>query len=183
MMGTKITGKTLGLVGMGRIAQAVAYKAHFGFDMKIAYFDPYFKNDEVIKKFDATPYNSLEELLECSDFVSLHCPSTKETKGLINLEILSKMNKSSYLINTARGDIVVEEDLVTALDNGIIKGAGLDVYEAEPSVNPKLLKFKNVFLLPHLGSATEETREAMGMRVLENISKFFNGKEPTDRVV
>ena len=91
MMGTKITGKTLGLVGMGRIAQAVAYKAHFGFDMKIAYFDPYFKNDEVIKKFDATPYNSLEELLRSSDFVSLHCPSTKETKGLINLDILSKV--------------------------------------------------------------------------------------------
>ena len=183
MMGTKITGKTLGLVGMGRIAQAVAYKAHFGFDMKIAYYDPYFKNDEIRKQFNATPYNSLEELLGNSNFVSLHCPSTKETKGLINIDILSKMNRSSYLINTARGDIVVEEDLVTALDNGIIKGAGLDVYESEPTVNPKLLKFKNVFLLPHLGSATEETREAMGMRVLENISKFFNGEEPADRVV
>ena len=93
------------------------------------------------------------------------------------------MKKTAYLINTARGDIVVEEDLVKALEDGIIRGAGLDVYEIEPKVNPSLLKFKNVFLLPHLGSATEETREAMGMRVYDNISSFFQGKEPSDRVV
>ena len=93
------------------------------------------------------------------------------------------MKKSSYLINTARGDVVVENDLVQALETGLIKGAGLDVFEDEPNVNPKLLNFKNVFLLPHLGSATEETREAMGMRVFANISDFFDGKEPTDRVV
>ena len=183
MMGTKITGKTLGLVGMGRIAQAMAFKAHFGFKMNISFYDPYFKDENIIKKFNAKPMSSLEELLGVSDFVSLHCPSTEETKGLINLSNLSKMKKSSYLINTARGDIVVEEDLVLALENQTIKGAGLDVYEAEPKVNQKLLKFKNVFLLPHLGSATEETREAMGMRVLNNISQFFDGKEPADRVV
>ena len=93
------------------------------------------------------------------------------------------MKNNGYLINTARGDIVVEEDLVMALENGIIKGAGLDVYEDEPTVNPKLLNLKNVFLLPHLGSATEETREAMGMRVFSNITAFFEGKEPPDRVV
>ncbi len=183
MMGTKFTGKTLGLVGMGRIAQAVAHKAHFGFNMQIVFYDPYFNDKNIIEKFNAQSCSSLDDLLKISDFVSLHCPSTKETKGLINLEMLSKMKNSSYLINTARGDIVVEQDLADALNNGIIKGAGLDVYESEPSVNPKLLEFKNVFLLPHLGSASEETREAMGMRVFSNITAFFEGKEPADRVV
>ena len=183
MMGSKITGKILGLIGMGRIAQAVAHKAHFGFNMKIIYYDPYFKDISVAKKYAAESCNSIEDLLKASDFVSLHCPSTKETKGLINLDLLSKMKKSSFLINTARGDIVVEDDLVKALEENMIKGAGLDVYEEEPKVNPKLLNLKNVFMLPHLGSATEETREAMGMRVLSNITSFFDGKEPADRVV
>ncbi len=183
MMGTKVTGKTLGLVGMGRIAQAVAHKAHFGFNMKILFFDPYFNNNDIIKKFNALPCKTIDQLLRDSDFVSLHCPSTSETKGLMNIKTLAKMKKSSYLINTARGDVVVENDLVQALENGLIKGAGLDVFEGEPNVNPKLLNFKNVFLLPHLGSATEETREAMGMRVFSNIRDFFDGKEPMDRVV
>ncbi len=183
MMGTKITDKTLGLFGMGRIAQAMAQKAHFGFRMKIVFFDPYFENEEIIKKYNAERCNSIEELLSNSDFVSLHCPSTKETQGIINYNAISKMKKTAYLINTARGDIVVENDLVKALNENLIKGAGLDVYEAEPSVNEELLKQKNVFLLPHLGSATTETREAMGMRVYENIKSFFEGTEPRDRVV
>lgn len=183
MMGTKVTSKTIGLIGMGRIAQAVAHKSHFGFNMNIIFYDPYFKNDEIISKYKAESCNSIEEVLKNSDYVSLHCPSTNETKGLIDYDALSKMKKTAYLINTARGDIVVEEDLVKALEDGIIRGAGLDVYEVEPKVNPSLLKFKNVFLLPHLGSATEETREAMGMRVYDNISSFFQGKEPSDRVV
>ena len=121
--------------------------------------------------------------MENSDFVSLHCPSTPETQGLINLEKIKTMKSSAYLINTARGDIVVEEDLIYALENGIIKGAGLDVYLKEPEVPQKLKQLKNVFLLPHLGSATEETREAMGLRVFDNISAFFNNNEPIDRVV
>ncbi len=183
MMGTKVTGKTLGLIGMGRIAQAMAHKSHLGFKMNIIFYDPYFDNQEIIKKFNALSCRSLEELLSKSDFVSLHCPSTKETQGLIDLDALKKMKSSAYLINTARGDIVVEEDLIKALNQSLIKGAGLDVYEAEPSVSPGLLKLKNVFLLPHLGSATEETREAMGMRVFDNVVKFFEGKEPRDRVV
>ena len=183
MMGTKVTGKTLGLIGMGRIAQAMAHKSHFGFNMKIIFFDPYFDNDEVMKKFEATKLNSIDEVLSQADFVSLHCPSTKETKGLINKETISKMKKSAYLINTARGDIVNENDLVEALKEEMIMGAGLDVYEKEPSVHKNLIQLKNVFLLPHLGSATTETREAMGMRVFENIQAFFNNKEPIDRVV
>ena len=183
MMGTKVTGKTLGLIGMGRIAQAMAHKSHFGFNMKIIFFDPYFDNAEIIKKFGATKLSSIDEVLSQADFVSLHCPSTKETKGLINKETISKMKKSAYLINTARGDIVNESELVEALKEERIMGAGLDVYEKEPSVEKDLISLKNVFLLPHLGSATNETREAMGMRVFDNISAFFNNKEPLDRVV
>ncbi len=183
MMGTKVTGKTLGLVGMGRIAQAMAHKSHLGFRMNIIFYDPYFDNKEIIEKFNAISCKSLDELLSKSDFVSLHCPSTKETQGLIDLDALTKMKSSAYLINTARGDIVVEGDLVKALNENLIRGAGLDVYEAEPYVNSELLKLKNVFLLPHLGSATEETREAMGMRVFDNVANFFEGKEPKDRVV
>lgn len=182
MMGTKVTGKTLGLIGMGRIAQAMAHKAHHGFNMKIVFYDPYINNDN-LKELNATSFGSIDELLSESDFVSLHCPSTKETQGLINYELLSKMKKDAYLINTARGDIVNEKDLARALNDGVIKGAGLDVYEKEPEVLEDLINLKNVFLLPHLGSATEETREAMGMRVFNNITSFFNGDEPLDRVV
>ena len=182
MMGTKITGKTLGLIGMGRIAQAMAHKAHHGFKMEILFYDPYVKSEN-LDNLRANSCESIEELLSKSDFVSLHCPSTKETQGLINYETLKKMKESAYLINTARGDIVVESDLVKALKDDVIKGAGLDVYQKEPEVHEGLLKLKNVFLLPHLGSATEETREAMGMRVLNNIQAFFNGDEPNDRVV
>ena len=183
MMGTKVTGKTLGLIGMGRIAQAMAYKSHFGFNMKIIFFDPYFKNEDIIKKFNATKLNSIDEVLSEADFVSLHCPSTKETKGLINKQTISKMKPSAYLINTARGDIVNENELVETLKENKIMGAGLDVYEKEPKIHKDLVQLKNVFLLPHLGSATTETREAMGLRVFDNINAFFNNKEPMDRVV
>ena len=183
MMGTKVTGKTLGLIGMGRIAQAMAHKSHFGFNMKIIFFDPYFKDEETIKKFNATKVDSIDEVLSKGDFISLHCPSTNETRGLINKQSISKMKKSAYLINTARGDIVNESDLVEALKEEKIMGAGLDVYEKEPEVHRELIKLKNVFLLPHLGSATTETREAMGFRVFDNIKAFFDNKEPIDRVV
>ena len=183
MMGTKVTGKTLGLLGMGRIAQAMAYKSHFGFKMNILYYDPYFKNNEISDKFNAKPCNDLKQLLNNSDFVSLHCPSTDETRGIINKETIALMKKSAYLINTARGDIVNETDLINSLKNNAIKGAGLDVYDKEPSVPENLTNLKNVFLLPHLGSATEETREAMGMRVYKNILSYFNDENPLDRVV
>lgn len=183
MMGTKVTGKTLGLLGMGRIAQAMAYKSHFGFKMNILYYDPYFKNNEISDKFNAKPCNDLKQLLNNSDFVSLHCPSTDETRGIINKETIAMMKKSAYLINTARGDIVNETDLINALRNNDIKGAGLDVYDKEPSVPENLTNLANVFLLPHLGSATEETREAMGMRVYKNILSYFNDENPLDRVV
>lgn len=183
MMGTKVTKKVLGLVGMGRIAQAMAKKSHFGFDMKILFYDPYFKNEKISKELNATACSSLDDLLSQSDFVSLHCPSTTETRGIINKNTLSKMKKTAFLINTARGDIVNQVDLTNALENKIIKGAGLDVYEKEPNVPNSLKNLKNVFLLPHLGSATEETREAMGFRVLNNLELYSNNKPPLDRVV
>ena len=183
MMGSKVTGKTLGLLGMGRIAQAMAHKSHFGFNMNILFYDPYFKNTDVSNKYSAKSCKNLEELLSHSDFVSLHCPSTDETREIINKETLAMMKKSAYLINTARGDIVKEADLINALEKGVIKGAGLDVYDKEPKVPQSLINLRNVYLLPHLGSATEETREAMGMRVYDNIVSYFNNKEPLDRVV
>ena len=156
MMGTRL-GKVLGLIGMGRIAQAMA-KAHFGFGED--YFDPYFKNNEIIEKFSATSIDSIEDLLSVSDFVSLHCPSTPETQGLINTEKLGKMKSSAYLINTARGDIVVEEDLIKALENNQIKGAGLDVYLNEPTVPEKLKNLKNVFV-PHQQEAPQKKQERL----------------------
>tara|TARA_A100001015_G_scaffold4689_1_gene5962 strand:- start:1208 stop:2203 length:996 start_codon:yes stop_codon:yes gene_type:complete len=183
MMGTKVTGKTLGLIGMGRIAQAMAKKSHHGFDMEILFYDPYFKNDQIANSFNAKSCQTLKELLESSDFVSLHCPSTKETRGLINQETIKLMKPDAYLINTARGDIINEQDLIEALENNRIRGAGLDVYDKEPNVPSSLTNLTNVFLLPHLGSATEETREAMGFRVLENIKAFFNDQPPPDKVV
>ena len=134
MMGTKVTGKTLGLLGMGRIAQAMAYKSHFGFNMNILYYDPYFNNNEISDKFKAKPCNDLKQLLNNSDFVSLHCPSTDETRGIINKETIAMMKNSAYLINTARGDIINESDLINALRNNVIKGAGLDVYDKENSI-------------------------------------------------
>ncbi len=137
---------------------------------------------EVVAELAAEQRNTIEELLADSDFVSLHCPSTPETRHLINAKTLGQMKKGSYLINTARGDVVDEVALADALASGVIAGAGLDVYESEPSVFPELLRIQNVVLLPHLGSATEETRVAMGMRALDNLAAYFRGEAPSDRV-
>jgi lactate dehydrogenase-like 2-hydroxyacid dehydrogenase len=183
MMSTKATGKVLGLIGFGRIAQAMTRRAHFGFGMKILFQDPYPPSREVAYALGAEQCETIEEVLERADFVSLHCPGSKETRHLINAERLARMQPHAILINTARGDVVDEEALVTALKKGTIRGAGLDVYEQEPKVTEDLLALENVVLLPHLGSATRETRVAMGMRVVENIDAFFAGKPPRDRVV
>ena len=183
MLGTKVTGKTLGLIGMGRIAQAMARKAHYGFGMKILFVDPYPPAQEVINDLDARRCESLEELLNDSDFVSLHCPGGEETHHLLDAEKLGMMKPGAYLINTARGDVVDNRALIRALKNGTIAGAGLDVYEGEPDLDPGFPELDNVALLPHLGSATVETREAMGNRVIDNLEAFFAGKTPRDKVV
>ena len=182
MLSTKVTGKKLGFIGFGRIAQAVAQKAHFGFGMQISFYDPYPPSDEIIKKFSATKFNVLEDVLKDSDFVTLHCPGGGENTNLLNNDRFALMKNSAFLINTARGDVVDENALVQALKNNVIAGAGLDVYAKEPSVTEELLGMDNVVLIPHLGSATTETRVAMGLRSLENVKAFFDGKEPGDRV-
>jgi len=183
MMGTSVTGKTLGSIGMGRIARAVAARAAHGFNMKIIYHDPFPPREEDISGLNASQCASPEEVFANADFVSLHCPGGKETYHLISNDALKAMKSGAFLINTARGDVVDENALVTALENGDIAGAGLDVFEKEPAVTAKLLQMENVVLLPHLGSATMETRKAMGMRVVENIEAFFAGDTPRDKVV
>ena len=183
MLGTQVSGKVLGLVGMGRIARAVARRAHLGFGMRIIFHDPYPPSPADAAALGAEPRASLENVLEEADFVSLHCPATPETRHLMNRERLGRMRRTAFLINTARGDVVDEAALVEALTSGKIAGAGLDVFEKEPQVSPELLAMENVVLLPHLGSATQETRVAMGMRALENLRLFFSGAPLRDRVV
>jgi lactate dehydrogenase-like 2-hydroxyacid dehydrogenase len=182
MLGTKVSGKTLGLVGMGRIARAVARRAHHGFGMRVIFHDPYPPPPAVAAELGAEPRASVDDVLREADFVSLHCPATPETRHLIDARRLGLMRRSAFLINTARGDVVDEAALVAALERGAIAGAALDVYEHEPRVHPALLRMENVVLLPHLGSATVETRVAMGMRALENLRAFFAGAAPRDRV-
>jgi lactate dehydrogenase-like 2-hydroxyacid dehydrogenase len=183
MLGTQVSGKTLGLIGMGRIARAVARRAHAGFGMRVIFHDPYPPPPEVAASLGAEPRGSVEEVLAEADFVSLHCPATPETRHLMNQERLGRMRREAFLINTARGDVVDEAALVDALASGRIAGAGLDVFEREPQVTQALVAMDNVVLLPHLGSATEETRVAMGMRALENLRLFFTGQPLRDRVV
>lgn len=183
MLATKVSGKTLGLVGMGRIAKAVAKRAHFGFGMNIIFYDPYPSPKDVVAALEAQPCETLEDVFKDADVVSVHCPAGKETHYLINAERLALMKPTAFLINTSRGDVVDEKALVKALQDGTIAGAALDVYENEPQVSKELLAMENVVLFPHLGSASRETRVAMGMRALENVKTFFAGETPRDKVV
>lgn len=183
MIGTKVTGKTLGLIGMGRIARAMAHKAHHGFGMRIIFTDPYPPPPEIVKDLKAESRNTVENILQEADFVSLHCPGGDETRHLINDARLAMMKPSAFIINTARGDVIEPAALIKAIKQGRIAGAGLDVYEGEPRVQEEFLTMENVVLLPHLGSASMETRVAMGMRAIENVQAFFSGISPRDRVV
>jgi lactate dehydrogenase-like 2-hydroxyacid dehydrogenase len=182
MIGGAVTGKTLGLVGFGRIGQAAARKAHHGFGMRVLYWSRKRASADVEAQTGGEHCPSLEDLLERADFVSLHCPGGAETRHLLNAARLDRMKASAFLINTARGEVVDEAALAVALRNRVIAGAGLDVYEQEPHVPEAFMGLENVVLLPHLGSATLETRVAMGMRVADNLERFFAGLEPGDRV-
>ena len=182
MMGTQVTGKTLGLVGMGRIARALAHRAHHGFGMRILCHDPAPPAPADLAALGAEPRSTLDQLLAESDVVSLHCPSTAATRGLINAPRLARMKPGSFLINTARGDIVDDGALIDALASGRLAGAGLDVFKGEPNIDRRYLALENVVLLPHLGSATRETRDAMGFRAIENLKAFFAGEPVPDRV-
>lgn len=182
MVGTRVSGKTLGLIGFGRIARAVALRAHSGFGMRVIYHTPHPPPLEVSEAFGARSIDSLEELIAAADFISVHCPGGDATRHLFNEERIALVSRHAFLINTARGEVVDSDALIAALKAGRIAGAALDVYEGEPEVPDELKSMDNVVLLPHLGSASRETRIAMGMRVVENLDAFFAGREPPDRV-
>jgi lactate dehydrogenase-like 2-hydroxyacid dehydrogenase len=181
MLGIRVTGKTLGVIGFGRIGRAVAARARGGFGMRVLWHDP-FASEADGAALGAERRGSIEEVLAESDFVSLHCPATPDTHHLMNATRLAAMRPGAVLINTSRGDVVDEGALVRALHDKLIAGAALDVYEREPAVSRALLAMENVVLLPHLGSATEETRVAMGNRAVDNLTAFFGGGTPRDRV-
>lgn len=185
MMGRRVTGKTLGIIGYGRIGRAVARRASQAFGMQVLWYaprDPRIDDPATNGPANAERVDTIETLLARADVVSLHCPATPETHHLINRERLSLMPSHAFLINTARGDVVDEYALTVALRDGRIAGAGLDVYEHEPIVEGELRDMERVVLLPHLGSATVETRTAMGMRALANIDAFVRGERPPDLV-
>jgi len=183
LMGSKVSGKTLGIVGYGRIGQAMARRAHAGFNMKIKVFNRSKVPSVALDAVGAESLACVEDLLRVSDFVSLHCPGGGANTHLINAARLAVMKPGAYLINTARGEVVDENALIDALANNRLAGAGLDVFENEPAIDSRFLKLSNAVLLPHLGSATQETRDAMGFRVMSNLDQFFSGDEPADRVV
>ncbi|GLC23568.1 2-hydroxyacid dehydrogenase [Roseisolibacter agri] len=182
LLGTSLTGATLGIVGFGRIGQAVARRAHHGFGMPVRYLNPSARDAEAAA-VGATRCGTLAELLTTSDVVSLHCPATPATRHLIDAAALAHARPGAILVNTARGDVVDADALADALRAGRLAAAGLDVYEGEPRVPPALLALENVVLLPHLGSATVRTRRAMGDRALDNLEAFLAGRTPPDRVI
>ncbi len=172
MLGTHVTGKTVGIVGMGRIGQAIARRCHYGFGMAVAYHNRSAKAVD----FPARQVESLAALAGQVDFLVLAVPGGASTQGLIGAEVLAAMRPTAHLVNIARGDVVDEAALIDALREGRIAGAGLDVYAREPEVPEVLRKLENVTLLPHLGTAAQEVREAMGLMAVENLRAFFAGE-------
>ena len=182
MLGHRIWGKRLGIVGMGRIGQAVARRAR-GFGLSIHYHNRNRLDEEAEAELEATWWQSLDQMLAHMDFVSIHCPSTPATYHLLSARRLSLLRPQAYVINTSRGHAIDEAALVRLLESARIAGAGLDVYENEPLVTPKLLTLDNVVAPPHIGSATIEGRLDMGEKVLINIQTFADGHAPPDRVI
>ena len=179
LMGASLQGKTLGIVGMGRIGKAMAKRCHHALDMRVIFYDAFPVADPGVP---AEQRATVDAVVEEADVVSLHCPGGGENIHLIGAERLKRMKSTAFLVNSARGDIIDEAALVEALRAGEIAGAGLDVFEREPAVTEALMSMHTVALLPHLGSATAETREAMGMTVVDNVTAFFEGREPPNRV-
>ncbi|MGB3243872.1 MAG: D-glycerate dehydrogenase [Sulfitobacter sp.] len=177
MVGKQVTGARLGIIGMGRVGRAMAEKAR-GFAMDIHYFNRTELPEDQAQ--GATYHNSVESLLGVADFLSLHCPATPETTNLMNDERFALMPAGAVIVNTARGALVDEDALMTALDTGQIAAAGLDCFKVEPGGNPAFARYENIFMLPHIGSATRQTRDAMGFRALDNLDAFFAGKTPRD---
>lgn len=179
MMGHGITGKTLGILGMGRIGQAVAHRAR-GFNMEIHYHNR--KRLPPDREQGAHYHDSTDSLFAVSTFLSIHAASTPQTKAIVNARTIDLLPKGAILINTARGDLVDDAAVIAALKNGQLAAAGFDVFAGEPNPHPDYRRAPNVFLLPHLGSATIETRNNMGFLAIENLRAFFAGKEPPNRI-
>ena len=173
ILGWQLSGKSLGILGMGRIGQAVAKRAR-AFGMQIHYTNPAELSQDIA--WDSTYHRSLAEMLPLCNFLSLHAPETAETHHMIDATALALLPRGAILINTARGGLIVDSDVIDALKSGQLAAAGLDVFENEPAVNPDYLTLNNLFLLPHLGSATVETRTRMGMICMDNISAVLLGK-------
>ncbi len=180
LLGTDVHGKTLGIVGLGRIGQAVA-KRSLGFDMKVLYFGVRRKDRETEQRYSAT-YVALDTLLQESDFVTLHVPLTDSTHHLIGKDKLALMKPTAFLINASRGAVIDEQALVEVLKERKIAGAALDVYEKEPQLSPGLSELDNVVLIPHLGSATQQTRNAMAEIVADNVIAALQGERPPNLV-
>ena len=177
MVGKQVSGARLAIIGMGRVGQAMAKKAR-GFDMEVHYYNRSCLSEE--KEQGAIFHESVEELLGVADFLSMHCPANPETTGMMNAERFAQMPDGAVFVNTARGALVNETDLITALKSGKIAAAGLDCFVTEPGGNPAFSELDNVFMLPHIGSATVQTRDAMGFRALDNLDAFFAGRVPKD---
>ena len=182
MLGNRLQGKRLGIVGMGRIGQAVARRAK-AFGLQIHYHNRKPVHQNIERELEATYWESLDQMLARMDIVSINCPHTPATYHLLSARRLKLMKPTAYIVNTARGEVIDENTLARMLEQGQLSGAGLDVFEHEPAVNPKLFKLKNVTLLPHMGSATIEGRMDMGEKVIINIKTFADGHKPPDRVI
>jgi glyoxylate reductase len=182
MLGHRLTGKRLGIVGMGRIGQAVARRAK-AFGLQIHYHNRKPVPKLVEEALEATYWDSLDQMLARMDIVSVNCPHTPATYHLLSARRLKMLKPTAFIVNTSRGEVIDENALARMLEAGELGGAGLDVFEHEPAVNPKLLKLKNVVLLPHMGSATLEGRVDMGEKVIINIKTFADGHKPPDRVL
>ena len=180
MVGTQVTGKRLGILGFGRVGQVVARRAR-GFDMEIHYHDVRRMAPE--REEGATYHPTPEELMPHCDFLTLHCVSSPETFRLLNAGRIALLPDGAIVVNASRGAVVDDDALIAALKSGKLTAAGLDVYQNEPDIHPEYRRLPNVFLMPHIGSATKETREAMGFRALDNLDAIFSGREPRDRVV
>lgn len=180
MVGTQITGKRFGVIGMGRVGRVTASRAR-GFDMDVHYYNRNKLSDDL--EAGATFHANVDDLLSNADVLSIHCPATSETTGLLNAEKIDKLPDGAVVVNTSRGAVVNDDDLIAALKSGKVAAAGLDVFNGEPvDIHPGYRDLENVFLLPHIGSATHQTRDAMGYRALDNLDAFFAGNEPNDRV-
>jgi len=179
LLGKQMSGSNLGILGMGRIGRAIAERAR-GFGMKIHYHNRTKLSADLEQ--GATYHDNIKSLFNKSDFLSINCPATKDTAKIVNEETINYLPNGAVVSNTARGDVVDDEAMIKALKNGKIFALGLDVYNGEPKIHPDYLKLQNLFLLPHLGSATLKTRIAMGNRSIDNLENFFQNKRPKDQL-